>query len=115
MVYLPNLTVHDALNTNNRVIFWSLIEVAINIIATATATWKPLVARWGLFHSSDRQSSTPKNRTRGITLYDSHSRAWVGQGVRRTEEEEEPSTSQEEILCTVELSITVDQPTIRDV
>ncbi|KAL6228815.1 hypothetical protein BDW75DRAFT_246300 [Aspergillus navahoensis] len=47
MVYLPNLTVHDALNTNNRVIFWSLIEVAINIIATATATWKPLMARWG--------------------------------------------------------------------
>lgn len=42
-VYLPFMSFSESLLTNNPVIFWSMVESAVGIIASAGATWRPLL------------------------------------------------------------------------
>ncbi|KAJ0416863.1 hypothetical protein BJY00DRAFT_316423 [Aspergillus carlsbadensis] len=43
IIYLPSLSLSESLLTNNPVIFWSMVESAVGIIASAGSTWRPLL------------------------------------------------------------------------
>ncbi|KAL2849302.1 hypothetical protein BJX68DRAFT_267154 [Aspergillus pseudodeflectus] len=43
IIYLPSISLSESLLTNNPVIFWSIVESAVGIIASAGATWRPLL------------------------------------------------------------------------
>lgn len=55
MFYIWRISFVDPSYSNNPVVFWANIEVAINIIATSATTWKPLMFRTGILSSSSDQ------------------------------------------------------------
>ncbi|KAL3454422.1 hypothetical protein BJX65DRAFT_260484 [Aspergillus insuetus] len=63
IVYLPSLSRSEGLLTNNPVIFWSIVESAMGIIASAGSTWKPLLKGDSMFSGSG--SSTARRYNTG--------------------------------------------------
>ncbi|KAL2811273.1 hypothetical protein BJX63DRAFT_285593 [Aspergillus granulosus] len=56
IVYLPSLSLSESLFTNNPVIFWSVVESAVGVIASAGSTWRPLL-KWDSAGASGPGSS----------------------------------------------------------
>ncbi|KAL3454995.1 hypothetical protein BJX64DRAFT_295479 [Aspergillus heterothallicus] len=52
IVYLPLISFSESLLTNNPVVFWSLVESAVGVIASAGSTWRPLLKGDSVFSGS---------------------------------------------------------------
>ncbi|KAL3440642.1 hypothetical protein BJX65DRAFT_314592 [Aspergillus insuetus] len=65
IIYLPSLSSSESLLTNNPVVFWSIVESAVGIIASAGATWRPLLRGDSMGGSGSGSSLGARRYTQG--------------------------------------------------
>ncbi|KAL2832769.1 hypothetical protein BJY01DRAFT_253744 [Aspergillus pseudoustus] len=63
IVYLPSISLSESLLTNNPVIFWSIVESAVGVIASAGSTWRPLLKGDSVLSGSGSSRAERYNNT----------------------------------------------------